>query len=146
MSVPAIDVYINQNYSSILETHNMKYLPTHRHCLAVCAIDQSCAAVSYDRVTSTCKMSETPSVIVNSTDTEKTASVKQIHSGDTQIYEFSMLLARGEKSFAFSYVFYGISSNIKIFVFVFVVENCYNLLKGLNFRILYYLPNEKSQT
>jgi len=70
---------------------------THRHCLAVCAIDQSCAAVSYDRVTSTCKMSETPSVIVNSTDTENTASVKQLHSDDTQIYEFSTLLARGER-------------------------------------------------
>jgi len=33
-------------------------------------------------------MSEIPSVIVNSTDTEKTASVKQIHSDDTQTYEF----------------------------------------------------------
>jgi len=43
-------------------------------------------------------MLETPSVIVNSTDTEKTASVKQIHSNDTQIYEFSMLLARGDRN------------------------------------------------
>jgi len=42
-------------------------------------------------------MSETPSVIVNSTDTENTTSVKQIHSSDTQIYEFSTLLARGER-------------------------------------------------
>jgi len=98
MFVPAIDVYSNQNYSSILETHNMKYLPTHRHCLAVCAIDQSCAAVSYDKVTSACKMSETPSVIVNSTDTENTASVKQIYSDDIQIHEFSTLLARGERN------------------------------------------------
>jgi len=76
----------------------MKYLPTHRHCLAVCAIDQACAAVSYDRVTSTCKMSEAPSVIVNLTDTEKTTSVKQIHSADTQIYEISTLLARGDRT------------------------------------------------
>jgi len=98
MHVVAIDVYTNQNYSSILEIHNIKYLPTHRHCLAVCAIDQLCAAVSYDKVTSTCKMSETPRVIDNSTDTEKTASAKQIHSNDTQIYEFSTLLARGKRS------------------------------------------------
>jgi len=75
----------------------MKYLPTHRHCLAVCAIDQSCAVVSYDRITSTCKMSEIPSVIVNSTDTENTTSVKQVHSNDTQIYEFSTLLASGKR-------------------------------------------------
>jgi len=79
----------------------MKYLPTHRHCLAVCAINQSCAAVSYDKVTSTCKMSETPSVIDNSTDTEKTASVKQIHSSDTQIYVFSTSLTRGTRYVVF---------------------------------------------
>jgi len=76
----------------------MKYLPTHRHCLAVCAIDQSCAAVSYDRVTSTCKMSEIPSVTVNLTDTEETASVKRVHSEQIKIYEFSTQLARGERN------------------------------------------------
>jgi len=43
-------------------------------------------------------MSEIPSVTVNLTDTEETASVKRVHSEQIKIYEFSTQLARGERN------------------------------------------------
>jgi len=42
-------------------------------------------------------MSDLPSVIVNSTDTEDTAYVKQIHSDKTDVYNFSLVLAQGKR-------------------------------------------------
>jgi len=87
--------YTNQIYTELLEVDLQINHTTYTICLSLRAVNQSCAAVSYDGFTSTCKMSGKPSVIDNSTDTQKTTSVKQAYSSITPVYEFSTLLARG---------------------------------------------------
>jgi len=82
-------------YTDLLKADLQINHTTYTIFLSLCAVNQSCAAVSYDGFTRTCKMSGTPSVIDNSTDTQKTTSVKQAYSSTTPVYEFSTLLARG---------------------------------------------------
>jgi len=62
----------------------------------MCLIDKSCAAVSYEKNTSTCFLSDKPEVIINTEQTSRLSSVKKVYSEELVVYGFSTSLAKGK--------------------------------------------------
>jgi len=67
-------------------------------CVSFCSHNQSCVAVSYDKNTSTCFLSDKPEVIISTEQTSRLCSVKKVVSEDLVVYGFSTNLAKGDDS------------------------------------------------
>jgi len=62
----------------------------------MCLNDESCAAVSYDKNTSTCFLSDKPEMIINTEQASRLCSVKKVYSEELVVYGFSTSLAKGK--------------------------------------------------
>ena len=73
--------YSPEGYSMLLNPDYWKSVHKISDCLSLCSFNQTCAAMSYDKRTSTCYMSGTPKFL-NMPGVEPTAFLKEAHSSD----------------------------------------------------------------
>jgi len=88
--------FLDQPYSDVPTFYHQNKIFSLQSCLALCSCNQSCAAVSFDKDTSTCFLSDEPRVLNNSEQTSRLCFVKKIFAEDVIVYGFSTNLAKGE--------------------------------------------------
>ena len=78
----------------LLNPDYWKLVPKLSDCLSLCSFNQTCAAMSYDGVASTCYMSGKPNFL-NISEMEPKAFLKQAHAEKLAIFQCSSAIQAG---------------------------------------------------
>ena len=78
----------------LLNPDYRKFVPKLSDCLSLCSFNQTCAAMSYDGVASTCYMSGKPSFL-NISEMEPKAFLKQAHAEKLTVSQCSLAIRAG---------------------------------------------------
>jgi len=92
------NIFLAQTFSDVTTYYQQRITSSHEFCLSLCSSNQSCFAVSYEKNTSTCFLSDKPEVIINAEQTNRLCSIKKIYSEQLVVYGFSTNLAKGDES------------------------------------------------
>jgi len=98
LSILERSIFLNKVFSDVMTYYHQITTFCHHLCVSFCSHNQSCVAVSYDKNTSTCFLSNKPEVIINAEQTSRLCSVKKIYSEQLVVYGFSTNLAKGDES------------------------------------------------
>jgi len=90
--------FLNVTFSDVISFYHQRKGEGYESCLSLCSCNQSCVAVSYDKNTSTCFLSDKPEVIINTEQTSILCSVKKVVSEELVVFGFSTDLARSKES------------------------------------------------
>jgi len=90
--------FLNLTFSDVMSFYHQRKGEGYESCLSLCSCNQSCVAVSYDKNTSTCFLSDKPEVIINTEQIRRLCSVKNMVSEVLVVYGFSTDPARSKEN------------------------------------------------
>jgi len=92
-------IFLDETFYDVPTHYHQRITSNHEFCLSLCSCNQSCVAVSYDKNTSTCFLSDKPKVKINTEQTSRLCSFKKMYSEELTAYGSSTNLAKGEEGY-----------------------------------------------